>query len=181
MKFTILLTTLMFINMTALSNVSRAVEITNNFDKGSITNSATLIGNVFTVSGDSFIDNWHFTITPTEQFSAIAADIDNLPAFEIGFSSFGAKLIGSSQTWEATNVGDLIRFDSISLAPGNYNLQIVGTVTGSIGAAYAGTMSAFTTPVPEVNSNLMMLVGLGLVTLIASRRKMVASTLEHHI
>jgi hypothetical protein len=124
---------------------------------------------VFTVPGDSFIDNWNFTIAPTEQFAAVAADIDNLSAFEINLSSFGAKLIGSSQTWNAVQVGDTIRFDSMVLAPGNYDLQIFGTVTGTLGAAYAGTISAFAVPEPETYA--MMLVGLGMMGFMVRRRK----------
>lgn len=161
----------MAIGMVISSITANAALVTNIFNKGTITNSAVLIGNVFAVPGDSFVDNWNFTITPTEQFAAVAADIDNLPAFEISLSSFGAKLIGSSQTWNAVQVGDTIRFDSMVLAPGNYDLQIFGTVIGTIGAAYAGTITAFAVPVPEPETYAMMLAGLGLMAFISRRRK----------
>jgi len=105
MKHTTFFTTLMAICIVPTSITANAVTETNTFNKGTITNTAALIGNVFTVSGDNFVDNWNFTISPTEQFAGFAADIDNLPAFEIGLSSFGATLIGSSQTWNAVQVG----------------------------------------------------------------------------
>lgn len=171
MKHKILLSSLLAIGMAVSSFTANAATVTSNFNNGTITNSATLIGNVFTVPGDSFIDNWNFTIAPNEQFAAIAADIDNLPAFEIDPSSFGAKLIGSSQTWNAVKVGDTIRFDSMLLAPGNYDLQIFGTIVGTIGGAYAGTISAFAVPVPEPETYAMMLAGLGMIGFMVRRRK----------
>jgi hypothetical protein len=171
MKYKLLLSSLLAIGIAVSPFAANATTVTSNFNKGTITNSAVLIGSVFTVPGDSFIDNWNFTIAPTEQFAAIAADIDNLSAFEISPSSFGAKLIGSSQTWNAVKVGDTIRFDSMVLAPGNYDLQIFGTIVGTIGGAYAGTISAFAVPVPEPETYAMMLVGLGMMGFMVRRRK----------
>lgn len=161
----------MAIAIAASSINANAALVTNTFNKGTITNSASLIGNIFTVSGDSFVDNWNFTITPTEQFAAVAADIDNLPAFEIDLSTFRAKLIGPSQTWNAVQVGDTIQFNSMVLTPGDYNLQIFGTVIGTLGAAYAGTISAFAVPVPEPETYAMMLAGLGFMAFISRRRR----------
>lgn len=68
-------------------------------------------------------------------------------------------------------VGDTIRFDSMVLAPGNYDLQIFGTVIGTIGAAYAGTITAFAVPVPEPETYAMLLAGLGLMAFISRHRK----------
>lgn len=171
MKHTVLFTTLVAIGIAVSSFTANAALVTSNSNVGTITNSAVLIGNVFTVPGDSFIDNWNFTIAPTEQFAAIAVDLDNLPAFEIDHDSLGAKLIGSSQTWNAVKVGDTVKFNSMVLAPGNYNFQIFGTVIGTIGAAYAGTISAFAVPVPEPETYAMMLAGLSMMGFMLRRRK----------
>ncbi len=171
MKHTAFLTTLMSIGLVTASITANAFTETNAFDKGIITNTTVLIGNVFLVPGNSFVDNWNFSISPTEQFAGFSADIDNLPAFEIGLSSFGATLYGPSQTWSAIQEGDSFRINSLELAPGNYTYQVFGTVVGTIGAAYSGTLSAFVVSVPEPETYIMMLAGLGLMGFISRRRK----------
>jgi len=141
----------------------------NNFDLGTLTNSSSGISDQFSTPGDSFVDNWYFTISPDETSAAVAGDIDNLPAFDIG--SFGAKLIGPSQTWDAVQVGDTFRIDPMLLPAGIYDFQVFGTVIGTVGAAYGGTISAFTSPVPEPETYGMLMAGVSCVGLMVRRRK----------
>ena len=55
-----------------------------------------------------------------------------------------------------------------SLAPGYYSLNVIGHATAGM-AAYAVQMDV--TPVPEPETYALMLAGLGLLGLIARRRK----------
>jgi hypothetical protein len=52
----------------------------------------------------------------------------------------------------------------------NYTLQVRDTVSGLGGRSYAGTLNL--TPVPEVKTYAMFLVGLGLMGFISRRRKL---------
>lgn len=167
MKNTTLVASLMAISMFATSTLVTAATETNTFELGTITNAALGIHNTFTTPGNSFVDNWNFTISPTEKTAVFVGDIDNLPAFEIG--SFNAVLIGASQTWNAVQVGDTFKIDPITLAAGNYTFRVTGNVIGTIGAAYAGTISASAVPEPETYA--MMMAGLGLMGFVAKRRK----------
>jgi len=170
MKQTTLFTTLLAIGLAASSFSASAVSLTNNFALGTLTNTTVGLSNSFNITGDIFVDNWNFTISPAETTAAIAVDIDNLPAFEIG--SFGAKLIGPSNTWSGVAVGNTFQISPMLLAAGNYDFQIFGTVAGTQGAAYGGTISAFVVepPVPEPETYAMLLAGLGIVGMISRRR-----------
>jgi hypothetical protein len=171
MKQTAFLKSLLCVTVITTSISAHAVTETNTFNTGNLSNSVILIGNVFSVPGNNFVDHWNFSINETEQFAGFVADIDNLPAFEIAFNSFGATLLGPTQTWNATKVGDSFRINSIVLTQGDYDFQVFGTIAGSTGAAYSGTLSTFVAAVPEPQTYLMLLAGLGLITLQSFRRK----------
>jgi len=72
---------------------------------------------------------------------------------------------------ECSTSGDTFRINPLVLAPSNYDFLVFGTITGTIGAAYSGTLSAFAVPVPEPETYAMMLAGLGLMGFISLRRK----------
>jgi hypothetical protein len=171
MKLTAFLKSLYCVTVITTSISAHAVTETNTFNTGSLSNSVILIGNVFSVPGNHFVDHWNFSINETEQFAGFVADIDNLPAFEIAFNSFGATLLGPTQTWDATKVGNSFRINSIVLTQGNYAFQVFGTIAGSKGAAYSGTLSTFVTAVPEPETYLMLIAGLGLIALQSFRLK----------
>jgi len=171
MKHTTLFTTLMAIGI-GLSSIS-ANAVTNTINLGTLTNASVPIGDSFLTAAGSFIDNFNFTISPNEQFAAFVGDRDLLPNFEIGPSTFGATLTGPGlgSGLAGTPSGDTFIFSPMSLVAGNYTLQVVGTITGTTGASFGGTISAAVAAVPEPETYGMMLAGLGLVGFMSRRRK----------
>jgi len=179
MKRTNFFTALMAIGI-GLSSIT-AHAVTNTYNLGTITNKSLSIGDTLLAANGSFIDNFNFTIQPNEKFSAFVGDQDLLPNFEIGANTFGAILTGPGlgAGLSGTHVGDTFVFNPMSLAAGNYSLQVVGTITGTTGASFAGTMMA--APVPEPETYSMLFAGLGVIGFIGRRRisKSAADFLSH--
>jgi hypothetical protein len=134
---------------------------------GTLTNTLAPISNTFFgPAGMTFTDDWTFTIGPASSVAAFAADLDNKSFFEL--SVFGAKVIGPSSTINALVVGDTRSIPSIFLAPGNYDFQVFGTTSGTMGGGYSGLISA---AVPEPETYAMMLAGIGMMGFMVRRRQ----------
>lgn len=131
-----------------------------------------------TVSG-SFTDIWTFNLGTA---SAVAASITNV---EVSFGSFtaggidgfaaylnGMQLFGPTSV-VGPNSGVTVKTQVLaggaSLAPGMYELKVIGaSITGAT-ASYGGNIVA--TPVPEPETYVMFLAGLGALGFLARRRK----------
>jgi hypothetical protein len=170
-----------------------AVNLVNDTSFGalSIPTSVTY-GNTFTVPtnsaiNDKFFDAYHFSIL-NGAANSVTTSIDF--ANFSGLSNLRARIY-SGLTNDVTNsivsnvegwstafnptVGVTVQqviLNPINLVAGDYTLQIIGTVIGPFNGSYAGVLNiASPLPVPEPETYAMFLGGLGLMGVIARRRK----------
>lgn len=126
-------------------------------------------------------DIYTFDILP---FSAVAGtavtinlDIPLLAGAEFSISNFGVEFRDATNTLIAsdfqTSPTDYTVEIAADLAAGTgYQFIVLGNVTGTLGGSYGGVLAA--APIPEAETYLMLLAGLGLVGLmvVRSRRSM---------
>lgn len=124
-----------------------------------------------------FSDQFHFSTTGLSGVEAIVFSFDDVPG--VAFDSVelykgitpgsSVKVLGS--TFDP--VGGLWQVSGSGLTAGSYFLQVEGHVLVNTGATYSGNLSV--TAVPEADTYAMLLAGLGLVGVVARRRKAVAA------
>jgi hypothetical protein len=167
-------------------NNAHANTITN-LNIGALPTSA-VYGNSFTMaSSELFYDAYYFSI-PDGFANAVTTTV-NVGSF-LGISGLQARLYSGHSNTIGTVGGSIISpwatmvnpipgvsVETVVLSPtnpllaGNYTLQVRGTVTGSGGGSYAGTLNL--TPIPEAETYAMLLAGLGLMGVVSRRRKIV--------
>lgn len=98
-----------------------------------------------------------------------------------GFSIAGISLSSGTLTQNTSFVADIVdpmgwvaltytnKFSATNLAAGSYTLKLTGT-SYSVGSSFAGSYALSTTAVPEPESYALMMMGLGLLGLIARRK-----------
>ncbi|HCU83906.1 MAG TPA: hypothetical protein DGR15_00780, partial [Methylophilus sp.] len=69
------------------------------------------------------------------------------------------------------SAGDVYSFNFTNLAAGDYSLRF--NVTGGGSYALTSTINTVTTPVPEANTYSMIILGLGVMGAVVSRRKLI--------
>jgi hypothetical protein len=69
------------------------------------------------------------------------------------------------------SAGDIYSFNFTNLAAGDYSLRFNVTSGGSY--ALTSTINTVTTPVPEANTYSMIMLGLGVMGAVVSRRKLI--------
>ena len=136
---------------------------------------------------DTFYDDYAFTISDAS-FSSISAtfnlgdllNIENLSARLFVGTPWTGSTPGTLSPadvlsrWSATvasgsGTGAFQVIAPMTLAPGQYVLEVRGNVTGSSGGSYSGVLNL--TPVPESSGALMALAGLGFLGVARLRRK----------
>ncbi|MCL4472128.1 MAG: FxDxF family PEP-CTERM protein [Sulfuricella sp.] len=154
-------------------------------DWGAQTAPASLnFGATFFVPQQQFYDDYMFSI-PSASVNSISSTI-SLGSFW-GINNLQARLYngtvtttgkpdGLLQAWStaipismAGVSGTVAVINPITLASGNYILEVRGDVAGTFGGSYAGILNI--SPVPEPGEWVLMLSGLGLIGFIAARRK----------
>ena len=178
------------IGLLLASSITSAATVGKTVDLGTL-NTAN-IGSAYTIGtsglaiGDSFIDTYLFDIASPFALGAIAVgttvsldfgnlyQIANLEArfLRANDSTITDSFILTTVTNNGIKVNSLY-LDSPIPAGNNYKFVVSGTVNGTVGGSYGGVLQA--TPIPEADSYLMMLAGLGLVGTLAWRRKARAS------
>jgi hypothetical protein len=150
-------------------------------------------GNTFTVSqniiaiNDKFFDAYHFSIlngaansvTTSIDFANFSG-LSNLRAriYSGLTNDVTSSIVSNVEGWSTAfnpNPGVTVQtvvLNPINLVAGDYTLQIIGNVSGPLNGSYAGVLNiASALPVPETESYVMFLGGLGLMGAIARRRK----------
>lgn len=138
-------------------------------------------------SGTTFWDDYTFTLTDASANSVTSSiSLTNL----LGVSNLQARLYTGSnhytgaiptpdyallEAWgTVASLGSGVSLTTVVLNPlvltaGTYTLQLKGTVSGLAGGSYAGVLNV--APVPEPETNAMLLSGLMILGLMSFRRK----------
>ncbi|MGO9635086.1 MAG: VPLPA-CTERM sorting domain-containing protein [Steroidobacteraceae bacterium] len=143
-----------------------------NFSLGPLSPPTTIGISDFIPSGGSnpFTDNWNFTLSST---AGVGDNIFNLVvAPQSDITGLTAILyVNNGGTLTAVPGGSGLNFSvpSLGVLPGSetYDLQLKGTVTGTVGGGYGGTLSI----VPLPAAAWLLLSGLAGVGAMARRRK----------
>jgi hypothetical protein len=121
----------------------------------------------------SFSEIFTFSLSaPTTTLSTIAISFESTPVFGLSADSMVwlYQEAGAVDTFKAAySFGTL--FTASNLLSGDYYYKVTGSTTGSLGGVFA--LTSTTAPiavVPEADTYLMMLAGLGMIGLMASRR-----------
>lgn len=162
---------------------ANAATVTTLVDLGSL--STANIGNTYTVStngltaGTSFIDTYVFDIASDYAFSVgtiVSIDIANLyriTGLEARFLRANDALISDAFIFTGTTNNGIqvnsLYLDSPLPTGNDYKFVISGTIDGTAGGSYGGVLQA--TPIPEADSYLLMLAGLGFIGF-AARHKL---------
>jgi hypothetical protein len=130
-------------------------------------------GHLFAHDASAFTDTIDFYVSTGSlgtSANALNVKFNNLDVFNItglSYSIWGGTAAAST-TWYGTFAGDNMTHDIGSIVPGAYHLVIDGLANGSSGGAYG---VALVSGVPEPESVMMMLTGLGLLGLVKRRKK----------
>ena len=121
-----------------------------------------------TLQGKTFDDFFTFSLTSANDVNAAvismrsrAADL-NLTAFNLigdGVNVIGTMLSSDPRSWS---------LEALNVQPGFYKLEVAGVVDGK-GGSFGGNINVV--PVPEPETWGMMVAGLGLLGVAATRRK----------
>ncbi|NRR31595.1 PEP-CTERM sorting domain-containing protein [Oxalobacteraceae bacterium] len=125
-----------------------------------------------------FIDNYTFTLTASNDLSALMTSLIAAPNTGLTITGFnllsGANVVlaGHQDTTNFSVLDQAWAFDSglLPLAAGNYTLQVSGYVANAEGGSYSGNIAIAAVPEPEAFA--LLLAGLGIVGFAARRRKL---------
>lgn len=143
----------------------------------SLVGTSAFFGSSFAInnSGDTFMDQFTFNVTgalPTN-LDAIVASISRTASTGLDITGFGLFTSGgtliTSGLQDSTGARDIWTLSANSLAAGSYYLRVSGTLVSNTSGSFGGSMML--NPVPEPETYGMMLAGLGVVGLLASRRR----------
>jgi hypothetical protein len=126
--------------------------------------------------GKTFSDTYTFSTTGLSDSNANISwsSADDASALVLShFDLYKVGTVGAIATGSHASGLDLWELATGSLSTGNYYLKVEGTINTSDSISYAGNIAV--TAVPEADTYAMLLAGLGLVGVVASRRKAVAA------
>jgi hypothetical protein len=134
---------------------------------------ATPYGHLFTHDAAAFTDTIDFFVSTGSlgtSANALNVQFKGQDVFNItglSYSIWGGTAAAST-SWYATFAGDNVSHDLGAILPGAYHMVIDGVANGSSGGAYG---VALVSGVPEPETAVMMLAGLGLLGLVKRRKK----------
>jgi hypothetical protein len=146
-----------------------------------IVDTSAFFGDAFAMnnSGDTFMDHFTFNVATTPvNLDAIISSISRTAATGLDITGLGlyssAGTLVRAGSMASTGVQDIWTLSANNLASGNYYLQVSGSLVSNTSGAFGG--SVMLNPVPEPETYGMVLAGLGVVGMLARRRKQGAKT-----
>jgi hypothetical protein len=142
----------------------------------SLVGTSAFFGDSFGINndGDTFMDQFTFNVVgDNHSLDAIVSSISRTAATGLDITGLGLYSSGgtllTSGTMASSGVQDIWTLSADSLAVGSYYLQVSGTMMSNTSGSFGG--SVMLNPVPEPETYGMMLAGLGVVGMIARRRR----------
>lgn len=146
-----------------------------------IVDTSAFFGDAFAMnnSGDTFMDHFTFNVATTPvNLDAIISSISRTAATGLDITGLGlysgAGTLVRAGSMVSTGVQDIWTLSANNLASGNYYLQVSGSLVSNTSGAFGG--SVMLNPVPEPETYGMVLAGLGVLSMLARRRKPGAKT-----
>lgn len=159
------------------SSAVMAATIGNTPQVLTLTDNSGFFGDTFKMDnlGNTFADKFTFTVTDTVgvNLDAIISSISRTA--DTGLDITGLALYGASDNLISSGASmssgtmDVWTLSSDNLVAGDYYIQVSGNMVSNTGASFGGAVML--APVPEPETYGMMLGGLGLLGLLARRRK----------
>lgn len=136
--------------------------------------SAAFFGHAFAARnrGNSFVDHYRFTTSTAGSLSGRVSSLgggamNGLAVTDFSLFDGSGKLLTADQV--STGNLDLWTLNYAALAPGDYYVQVSGSVLGKGATRYTASLAL--APVPEPQTYAMMFGGLGLLAIASRRRK----------
>ena len=133
------------------------------------------------ITTGAFTDNWVFSVPDSSFSSSITTatlgsfwNINGLTASLIKTTESGGTTgttLENSTSFGTPGVVSTALLSPITLASGNYNLQVSGMVTGTGGGTYGGGINI--SPVPEPSEGALLISGIGMMGFLVARRKII--------
>lgn len=159
------------------TSAAYAQDISNGPEALAILDSSAHFGDSFAMGneGATFADQFVFNVIDNfpQNLDAIVASVSRTAATGLEITGLSLFSQGGSQIGTGTQVEtgarDVWTLRADNLTVGQYYLQVSGSLVSDTSGSFGGAMML--NPVPEPETYGMMLAGLGLVGLLARRRK----------
>jgi hypothetical protein len=183
----IVFATATFGSSAVMAQTTPAATIGNTPQVLDLTDGSGFFGDTFGMNnnGATFADHFTFSVTGTtgSNFDAIISsisrtantglDISGLSLYRVGGGTGTGGTAGDTLVMNGTSVNsgamDVWSLSTDSLTAGNYYVLVSGNLVSNTSASFGGAVML--APVPEPETYGMMLAGLGVLGLLARRRK----------
>ncbi len=157
------------------ASTASAEDISNGPQALAILDNSAYFGDSFAANnnGDTFMDRFVFNVTGVpHNLDAIVSSISRTATTGLDITAFGLFSDGGSLISTgsgSSGAQDVWTVSANNLAEGSYYLMVSGTMLSDTSGSFGGAVML--NPVPEPETYGMLLAGLGVVGLLARRRK----------
>ena len=157
------------------ASTASAEDISNGPQALAILDNSAYFGDSFAANnnGDTFMDHFVFNVTGVpHNLDAIVSSVSRTASTGMDITAFGlftdaGSLISAGSG--TSGAQDVWTVTADNLAEGSYYLMVSGTMLSDTSASFGGAVML--NPVPEPETYGMLLAGLGVVGMLARRRK----------